>query len=250
MIPDVAHRVWDGQVCQSCAIPKGIIPNVGHRVRDGQVCQRRATGKGTIPNVGHRVWDGQALQRAAVSKSGIPDVGHRVWDGQVCQRAATLKGSIPDVGHRIRDGQLHQRAATTKGIIPDVRHRVRDGQLGQGVATLESEIINPGFIVGNFDHKQQLGVNDATKTGDRMFVGAYDFVGFEDNAYNSIFSNSSAQYLCIIGQQMVVSDNNLYNCGAASELVVPTLALLDLLLECPACCLWCDFNCLDFTTRL
>ena len=38
------------------------------------------------------------------------------------------------------------------------------------------------------------------------------------------------QYLCIIGKQLVLSDNDLHTCSAASELV-PGLSLLDLLLE-------------------
>ena len=109
--------------------------------------------------------------------------------------------------------------------------------------------MNVRFSVRNFDHKQQFRVNDVAKTGDRTFVGAYHFVWSEDNTHNSIFSNSCVQYRCIIGQQVVVSHNDLYNCSAASELI-PTLSVLDLLLECSACYLWRDFKNQDFTTGL
>ena len=67
--------------------------------------------------------------------------------------------------------------------------------------------------------------------------------------HNSIFSNSSIQYHCIIGQQVVVSNNDLYTCSAASELI-PRLFLLDLLLKGPACRLWRYFQSKEFTTLL
>ena len=43
----------------------------------------------------------------------------------------------------------------------------------------------------------------------------------------------------------MVSDNDFHTCSAASK-PVPKLSLLDLLLERPACHLWCDFKNYDF----
>ena len=154
------------------------------------------------------------------------------------------------MGHRVRDGQVNQRAAAFKGIIPNVGHRVRNCHFGQRAASFKSAFRNVCFINWDFDHKQQSPVNDATQTGDRVFVGAYHYIWLEDNTHNSIFSDSRVRYLCIVVvQQVVVSDNYLDSCSAASELV-PRLSLLDLLLECPACCLRRDFKNHDFATWL
>ena len=101
----------------------------------------------------------------------------------------------------------------------------------------------------NFDNKQQFGVDDATKTGDRIFVGAYNFVWLEDNTHNSICSDSRVQDLDIIGQQLVVSNNYLHAGGPPSKLV-PRLPTFDLLLELPPSQLGSDVKNYGFPTWL
>ena len=151
---------------------------------------------------------------------------------------------------RMNAGRMLQRPKAPS----NVNHGVRDGQLGQCVAIFESAFMNllrhlelrPAKILSRC-HQDQDWLSHFGSSKSLCLVWIQ-----QSQQYLQLFQLPSAFHdwsASIVGQQVVVSDNDLHTC---SELV-PKLFLFDLLRlvrECPPCHLWRDFKNYDFTTRL